>query len=275
MKLITAECSGTYNGSIVTTFAPARRVILLKEDGSVVIHSDKGTDPVSYMPPRTRAETTQTEHARVMTFKGRNASLVLELTDIITDKEVRLDATNAGVVKGGTEEDLQAWLTERMDLFGPDVKLIQREYPVGGGRVDLLAEDGADRLIVIEVKLIAKAAATDQLSRYVHGVQKEFPDREVVGVLAAPVLTRGPRAIAEERGFTCVEVPKDWQAEQEEALRAAHEAHAGRSGARRGWATGMKPQARKTPPVASDPTEPVVLAETVRKRGFWARLFGK
>lgn len=283
MKIITAECSGAYNGHIVTTFAPARRVILLKDDGSVVIHSDKGTDPVSYMPPRTRVKTTQTEGARVMTFKGhRGSSLTLELTDIITDHDITLDTTNAGVLKGGTEDDLQAWLAERMNLFGPGVRLIQREYPVGRGRVDLLAEDDTGRMIVIEVKLIAKAAATDQLSRYVHGIQKEFPDREVVGVLAAPVISRGPRATAEERGFSCVEVPPDWQEEYGEVLRNAHEAHtesfeahmerfsmlgeAGRQGSQK---------ARKSPSRASEAPEPVVLTEMVQKKSFWARLLGK
>lgn len=275
MRLITAECSGSYTGTIVSTFAPARRVILLKEDGSVVIHSDKSVDPVSYMPPRTRVETTQTKHARVMTFKGRNSSLILELTDIITDNDIALDTTDAGVVKSGTEDDLQAWLAERMDLFGPGVRLIQREYPVGRGRVDLLAEDDSNRLIVIEVKLIATAAATDQLSRYVHGIQKEFPDREVVGVLAAPVISRGPRATAEERGFSCVDIPAEWQAEQEQVLRDAHEAPRRRSEVKRGWEADTKREARTSPPAASSDPELVVIHETVRKKGFWARLLGK
>ena len=52
MRLLVARCSVTYAGRLGASLAPGVRLVLLKADGSVAIHSDaKAYKPLNWMSP--------------------------------------------------------------------------------------------------------------------------------------------------------------------------------------------------------------------------------
>jgi RecB family endonuclease NucS len=54
VRLVIARCSVDYSGRLTAHLPLATRLILIKADGSVLIHSDTGTKALSWMPPGSR-----------------------------------------------------------------------------------------------------------------------------------------------------------------------------------------------------------------------------
>lgn len=172
MRVLIARCAVVYSGRLDTTLAPAVRAILLKADGSVAVHTDAAlaaknwmVRPTSvYLPPVGRASR---RRPVTWTFATSRESLTITITSVLADTEHALEVADPGLVKRGTERDLQAWLARHPDRLGDGHVFLAREHPTGAGPVDLmtLAPDGVR--VAVEVKRVASIGAVDQVSRYV------------------------------------------------------------------------------------------------------------
>ncbi len=59
MRLIVAKCSAQYSGRLDTYLPEALRLIMVKADGSVLLHADAGGyKPLNWMTPPTVIEET-------------------------------------------------------------------------------------------------------------------------------------------------------------------------------------------------------------------------
>ena len=93
------------------------------------------------------------------------------------------------------ERDIQAFLETHLGALGENLTLVSREHPVPFGRIDLLAKDGMNRLVAIELKLgVATRDAVGQLQSYMGALQKAEPDTFVRGILVAASLDAGGEA---------------------------------------------------------------------------------
>lgn len=212
MRVVVAECSAIYTGRGDTRLSRGVRAILIKEDGSVSIHNEVGNKPLNYMKCATLSES-YTDDAFVWTFDTRHESLRIELHQIVSDFNVPLIAEDPGLVRDGTENQLQEWLAENVHLLGEGYTLVQREYPTGNGPVDLLVLDEEERPVAVEVKRVAMLGAVDQVRRYVEALKSNDGDEwaETTGMIAALDIRPRTLELAQKRGISTFTIPAYWR----------------------------------------------------------------
>lgn len=228
MRAVVAECSAVYSGRGDSTLAPGKRLILIKNDGSVSIHNENSNKPLNYMKTASKTVHTNTEGEEVWSFDARHEMLQITIHNVYSSFEEDLldKATEPGLKVDGTEAQLQQWLYENPQTLGDGIITLQREFQTGAGAVDILAVSPTGEPIAVEIKRTAAAGAADQVRRYVENM-KTLPEVDFVHPVTGDVYpldftrTRGMIAaldlrpklldLANKRGVVAVEVPLYWR----------------------------------------------------------------
>jgi RecB family endonuclease NucS len=205
MRLIVARCSVEYSGRLVQARLPeAVRLLMLKADGSVMVHCDGGGyKPLNWMTPPTAIEESD-GRIIVRKIKGEDR-LDIEIAEVISDVEVECDI-QSGLTKDGVEADLQEALAAAPEWCGEGFRLVRREWPTDIGPVDLMCRDDDDGWIAVEIKRIGTIDAVEQLTRYLDRLREDPAMADCRGVLAAQLVKPQARVLAESRGIAWVEV---------------------------------------------------------------------
>ena len=206
MRLIVARCEVRYTGRLLAVLPEALRLLMIKADGSVMVHADTGGyKPSNWMTAPTVIEE---EPERIVVRKRAGASedrLEIAIAEIVSD--VTYDMGEAAALeKDGVERDLQEALAAAPARCGEGFRLVRREWPTDIGPVDLMCRDGDDEWIAVEIKRVATIDAVEQLSRYLERIRRDPALASCRGVLAAQVIKPQARVLAEDRGLACVEV---------------------------------------------------------------------
>ncbi len=214
MRVVVAECSVDYAGRLAAHLPLARRLIMVKADGSVLVHADGGSyKPLNWMsPPCSVAieEPGEGEVQQVWRVQHRKTGdvLVIRIHDLLVDESVEL-GTDPGLVKDGVEADLQRLLAEQIGLLGDGHVLVRREHMTAIGPVDILARDGAGGAIAVEIKRRGEIDGVEQLTRYLELMNRDPHLAPVAGVFAAQEIKPQARTLAEDRGIRCVTLDYD------------------------------------------------------------------
>ncbi len=139
MRLVVARCEVDYTGRLSAHLPMATRLIMVKADGCVAVHSDEGAyKPLNWMTaPNYREER---EGEWVVTNRA-GERLVIRFEEVLSDDEYPLGAA-PGLAKDGVEAELQRLLAEAPFVLEPGLSLLRREYPTDLGPVDLLCRNG-------------------------------------------------------------------------------------------------------------------------------------
>lgn len=217
MRIVVAECSVVYSGRLSAHLPAARRVLLVKADGSVLVHSDGGSyKPLNWMSPPCRltetepsAEQVEMGVAAVWTVQHTKTDDRLEvlLYEVISDSSVDL-GVDPGLVKDGVEAHLQQLLAEQVALLGEGHRLIRREYPTAIGPVDILARAPQGH-VAVEIKRRGDIDGVEQLTRYLELLNRDPLLTPVTGVYAAQEIKPQARVLATDRGIRCVVLDYD------------------------------------------------------------------
>jgi endonuclease len=207
MRLVIARCSVEYTGRLSAHLPPATRLLLVKADGSVLVHADGGAyKPLNWMSP----PCTLSQEPTVWRVSNRTGeTMTIHIEEILHDSVHDL-GLDPGLVKDGVERRLQELLAERCQVLGEGWTLIRREYPTDIGPVDLLCRDAEGGYVAVEVKRRGEIDGLEQLGRYLERLQPSLG--AVRGVLAAQAFTQQARALAAARGIGCVRL--DYEALQ-------------------------------------------------------------
>jgi endonuclease len=206
VRLIVARCEVTYTGRLTAYLPPSTRLLMLKDDGSVLVHADAGGyKPLNWMTPPTVLEDGG-ETLVVRKRSGRTEDrLEIRLLEVLSDVEHDMGEA-AGLQKDGVERDLQLLLAERPEQLEVGLRLVKREWPTEVGPVDLMCRDSADEWVAVEIKRIGTIDAVEQLSRYLDCIRIDPSRAACRGILAAQAIKPQAVALAESRGLACVEV---------------------------------------------------------------------
>ena len=213
MRLVIARCSVDYAGRLSAHLPMATRLLMLKGDGSILVHSDSGSyKPLNWMnPPCTisiqqpdeeQAELGVQEVWRVSQAKTADILYVL-IYEIIHELEHHL-GIDPGLIKDGVEAHLQELLAEHLEVWDPKATLIRREYFTAIGPVDILAKDGQGQTVAIELKRRGDIDGVEQLTRYLELLNRDPQLRPVRGIYAAQEIKPQARTLAEDRGIECL-----------------------------------------------------------------------
>jgi RecB family endonuclease NucS len=201
MRLVIARCSVDYVGRLTAHLPEAVRLLVVKADGSVLVHSDTGGyKPLMWMTPP--CSLLVADDVWTVTNKG-GEQLVISVLEVLSDSAHDL-GTDPGLVKDGVEKQLQQLLADQCHVLGDGWTLVQREYFTDIGPVDLLCKDAAGAHVLVEVKRHAEIDSVEQLTRYLQRVSTVLGD--VQGVLAAQSFKPQAKVLAADRGILCVQL---------------------------------------------------------------------
>lgn len=218
MRLVIAQCSVDYAGRLSAHLPLATRLLMLKSDGSVLVHSDGGSyKPLNWMsPPCTltvlepddaQAEAGVTELWRVSQAKTADM-LVVSIHEVLHDSAHEL-GIDPGLQKDGVEAHLQKLLAEQIELLGDGHTLVRREYMTAIGPVDILARDANGASVAVELKRRGDIDGVEQLTRYLELMNRDPHLAPVTGVFAAQEIKPQARTLAEDRGIRCLVLDYD------------------------------------------------------------------
>jgi hypothetical protein len=207
MRLIVARCTVEYSGRLSAHLPEALRLLMLKGDGSVMVHADTGGyKPQNWMTPPTVIEETGSPPERIVVRKHREEdALDIRISEVVSDVTHDMGEA-AALVKDGVERDLQELLAGAPGACGEGFRLVRREWPTDIGPVDLMCRDAADGWVAVEVKRVGTIDAVEQLHRYLERIRCDPALGACRGVLVAQVVKPQARVLAESRGIAWVEV---------------------------------------------------------------------
>ncbi len=213
MRLVIARCSVDYVGRLTAHLPLANRLLLVKADGSVLVHSDGGSyKPLNWMsPPCALTESLPSDEqaaagvVAVWTVQHTKIEdrLVVSLHEVLHDSAHAL-GVDPGLVKDGVEAHLQRLLAEQIEVLGAGHTLVRREYPTAIGPVDILARDQAGATVAVEIKRRGDIDGVEQLTRYLELLNRDPLLSPVRGVFAAQEIKPQARVLAGDRGISCV-----------------------------------------------------------------------
>jgi RecB family endonuclease NucS len=204
MRLIVARCEVRYTGRLTALLPEALRLLMIKSDGSVMVHADTGGfKPSNWMTAPTVIE----EEPGSIVVRKRAGEDRLEIRVAETLSDVTHDMGQAAALeKEGVERELQQLLADSPESVGEGFRLVRREWPTDIGPVDLMCRDRDDGWVAVEIKRVATIDAVEQLTRYLERLSGEPGFASCRGVLAAADIKPQARVLAESRGIACVEV---------------------------------------------------------------------
>lgn len=211
MRLVIARCQVDYAGRLTAHLPMANRLILVKADGSVSIHSDdRAYKPLNWMSPPCKVREGADETGRLTwTVTGREGdTLRILLEEVLHDSAYEL-GVDPGLRKDGVEAHLQALLADHPAVLGADLALVRREYPTAIGPVDLLCRDTTGASVAVEVKRRGEIDGVEQLTRYLELLNRDPLLTPVRGILAAQEIKPQAKVLATDRGISCVTVDYD------------------------------------------------------------------
>lgn len=206
MRLIVARCEVRYAGRVSAFLPESTRLIVLKADGSVLVHADAGGyKPLNWMTPPTMIDESPGELV-VRKVKGSTEErLEIHLQEVLSDVCHDMGEA-ASLEKDGVERDLQEALADQPGALGETLRLVRREWPTDIGPVDLMCRDEAGGWVAVEVKRVGTIDAVEQLGRYLERIRLDSARAGCRGFLAAQQLKPQAVRLGEARGISCVEI---------------------------------------------------------------------
>jgi RecB family endonuclease NucS len=192
MVTVFGRCSVEYEGRAASSLGPGDRLLVLKPDGTALVHTDEQRTPVNWQPPGcehraavrdgrlvVHSERTSPEESLDVRFESVAQVVAYDVTD---EEALRLD---------GSEEDLRRRILDHPDLVEPGFEPQATERETAAGPVDVFGTDADGTPVVVELKRRRVGPdAAGQLTRYVEALEREVGDGATVrGVLVAPSIT--------------------------------------------------------------------------------------
>ena len=205
-----AQCRVDYLGRLTAHLPSARRLLLIKADGSVSIHADdRAYKPLNWMsPPCTLTEVAEGDQPVWVVENKSGEQLRITIEEIAHDSNHEL-GIDPGLVKDGVEAHLQELLAEHIELLGEGYTLVRREYMTAIGPVDILCRDAQGGSVAVEIKRRGEIDGVEQLTRYLELLNRDSLLAPVAGVFAAQQIKPQARTLAGDRGIRCLTLDYD------------------------------------------------------------------
>ena len=189
---IIGRCRVNYHGRARSKLGSGERILIIKGDGSLLVHRSLGYEPVNWMPGGkvlfdVRSKDNTLEIRAVRQRPHETVSVIFDRIQLVSS--FVLDDSGEFSLYA-SEEDMQKAILLRPSLLEEGFKPITYEKKVEPGFMDVYGEDRNGKLVVVEIKRkTAKKEAALQLARYIEAVHSRT-NREVRGILVAPDIAK-------------------------------------------------------------------------------------
>lgn len=205
--VVVGSCVVNYQGRAGSVLPEGERIVIIKPDGTLLVHQKEKREPVNWNPPGCKAETDLGEDGLQLTSVRKKP----EETLLVLFKELKLAASfeledEEELQLVGTEEDLVKSVIKDPSLIEEGFKPEEREKSTGSGVVDLYGIDSEGRGVALEFKRgKATLSAVGQLGRYVKELEKRL-ERDMRGIVVAPKITSGALNLLDKEGLEYVRI---------------------------------------------------------------------
>jgi len=190
--LVIGDCWVHYHGRASSKLEPGERILIIKEDGSLLVHRSVGYEPVNWQPPGCIFHIKVTDNALQIRAVRRKPT---ESVAVFFDKIHMVSALS--LVDSGefslyaSEEDMQKAILLEPSLVEEGFKPTSYEKKIEPGFVDVYGVDKDGNFVVVEIKRkTAGNEAVLQLTKYVDAIKSKV-NHKVRGILVAPNIARG------------------------------------------------------------------------------------
>jgi RecB family endonuclease NucS len=213
VRLVIARCSVDYSGRLDAHLPEATRLIMVKADGTLAVHSDgNASKPLNWM---VAPNVVEIRDDRWVVTNNKGERLTIWITEILEDVTHDL-GEDPGLEKDGVEAHLQELLAANPWVLEEGLTLIRREYPTDIGPVDLLCADADKGTVAVEIKRKGEIDGVEQLVRYLERLNLDPRLAPVRGIFAAQSIAPQANVLAEARGIESIEVDYDGLREVED-----------------------------------------------------------
>ncbi len=204
--IVVGDCSVRYHGRAASKLASGERIIIVKSDGSFLVHQNKGMAAINYQPPKNnRISTELSTNTLIIKAMRRSPKEILEVifTSVLFAQAFPM-RDDSSLKVFGTEKNLADLLMQDLELIEPGLRPLKQESPLQKGMIDIFARDRDGKNVIIELKRrTAGLSSVTQLKRYVDEVDQRI-GQETRGILCAPSITPNALKSLEKWGLEFV-----------------------------------------------------------------------
>ena len=230
---IFACCKVEYEGRALSQLNWGERIILIKPDGSFLIHQDKKVEPVNWQPPKSKTRCYLSGDRLIHESHRRTPKelLSVEVRQVQFISYAKIEDFEE-LEQAGYEKDMSDMIMDRPHIIEEGFTPKTREYSVEHGFIDILGKDSDGNLMVLELKARkAGINAVKQIRRYLQDLENTDNDylkeckaqkKKIRGILVAPSIMEDAREMIEEEGieFVSVEPPRELKRDKKITLDA-------------------------------------------------------
>jgi RecB family endonuclease NucS len=210
--IIVGACIVNYFGRASSILPRGERIIILKPDGTVLVHQKEKREPVNWNPPGSKITVKLENNILQITSVRKNPKEILLInidTIIFAGRFSLYDPEDIYLL--GSESQIVQEFTENPHLIEEGFKPLTRELKTEYGMIDLYGVDKHGNFVIIEFKRRkAGLEAVSQLKRYVDEIRKEKGEK-VRGILAAPDITENALKLLRESNLEFLKISKKIQ----------------------------------------------------------------
>lgn len=200
--IVAGNCHVHYTGRARSTLEPGERLLIIKEDGALLVHRPVGYEPVNWQPAGSVFHVQIKENElEVHGVRQKPRESVRVAFDKIYMVSALSLSDSGDFLLHATEDDMHRAILLKPELFEEGFKPISWEKKVEPGFVDIYGEDKDGKLVIVEVKRkTATKEAALQLAKYIEPIKAKI-NRELRGVLVAPSLGKDVQRILVTMGL--------------------------------------------------------------------------
>lgn len=188
MLILAGDCIIEYKGRARSFLDWGERVIMIKQDGTLLVHQPEMREPINWQPTGSKTEFKIKEDKLILKsyIKKPPEKMRIKFRNIKFITTVSLK-DNAKLIITGMEQDYVNQIINNPSLIEEGLRVVKREKPVKSGMIDLFCYDKEHTPVIIEVKRsLANISSVHQLRMYVKDVKKDVEKANVRGILCAP-----------------------------------------------------------------------------------------
>jgi RecB family endonuclease NucS len=210
MLLVLGDCLVNYHGRAKSLLDWGERLIIIKQDGAVLVHQPVMREPVNWQPTGSITEFKTKENQLIVQSRNNKPPEKMKVTfrqlKLVTATSLVDQAT---LVISGMEIDVVNQIVSNPSIIEDGLRIVKREKPVKTGSIDLYGFDKNHVPVVIEVKRSqATISSVHQLRMYVTDIKKDRTEPKVRGILCAPRIPDMVKKLLKEQGLEWCEVER-------------------------------------------------------------------
>jgi endonuclease len=191
--VIFCNCEIVYSGRAEAFLRKGDRMIIIKNDKTVVVHQPEGSAAINYMRTGSSCELEKLEDHLLLKVKSPDAKEFLEV-EIFRVHSMIHHKLEDGIKQelAGNEKDMSDMIKDHPELISPDFKPLSREEHTTFGFIDVFGHDKKGNFVIVECKrYTASLQCVTQLRRYVEKISelKGVDIKRVKGVMASPSIS--------------------------------------------------------------------------------------